>query len=93
LTETILLTSPKRALSFTGVSSIALSPSFSRNAARFAADISLTNAAFWTLRLLGSDDATIDSIRIDADLKMPNNDGSTSTGPPTSHPRLPHRYR
>jgi polygalacturonase len=38
-------------------------------------DISLTNSAYWTLRLLGCDDATIESIRIDADLKMPNNDG------------------
>ncbi|HMD61114.1 MAG TPA: glycosyl hydrolase family 28 protein, partial [Opitutaceae bacterium] len=38
-------------------------------------DFSLTNSAFWTLRLLGCDDALIDSIRIDGDLKMPNNDG------------------
>ena len=38
-------------------------------------DVSLTNAAYWTLRLLGCDDAIIESIRIDADLKMPNNDG------------------
>jgi polygalacturonase len=38
-------------------------------------DVSLTNSAFWTLRLLGCDDATIDSLRIDGDLRMPNNDG------------------
>jgi len=38
-------------------------------------DFSLTNSAFWTLRLLGCDDATIDSVRIDGDLRMPNNDG------------------
>lgn len=38
-------------------------------------DFSLTNSAFWTLRLLGCDDVSIDSIRIDGDLKMPNNDG------------------
>jgi polygalacturonase len=38
-------------------------------------EFSLTNSAFWTLRLLGCDDASIDSIRIDCDLKMPNNDG------------------
>jgi polygalacturonase len=38
-------------------------------------EFSLTNSAFWTLRLLGCDDATIDSIRIDGDLRMPNNDG------------------
>ena len=38
-------------------------------------EFSLTNSAFWTLRLLGCDDATIDSLRIDGDLRMPNNDG------------------
>jgi polygalacturonase len=38
-------------------------------------DFSLTNSAFWTLRLQGCDDANIDSIRIDGDLRMPNNDG------------------
>jgi len=38
-------------------------------------DFSLTNSAFWTLRLLGCDDASIDSVRIDGDLRMPNNDG------------------
>jgi polygalacturonase len=38
-------------------------------------DFSLTNSAFWTLRLQGCDDASIDSVRIDGDLRMPNNDG------------------
>jgi polygalacturonase len=38
-------------------------------------EFSVTNSAFWTLRLLGCDDASIDSIRIDGDLKMPNDDG------------------
>jgi polygalacturonase len=38
-------------------------------------DFSLTNSAFWTLRLQGCDDALIDSLRIDGDLRMPNNDG------------------
>jgi len=38
-------------------------------------EFSLTNSAYWTLRLLGCDDASIDSIRIDGDLRMPNNDG------------------
>ncbi|MGA2693452.1 MAG: glycosyl hydrolase family 28 protein [Opitutaceae bacterium] len=38
-------------------------------------DFSLTNSAYWTLRLIGCDDASIDSIRIDGDLRMPNNDG------------------
>ena len=38
-------------------------------------DFSLTNSAFWTLRLIGCDDAYIDAIRIDGDLRMPNNDG------------------
>ena len=38
-------------------------------------DFSLTNSAFWTLRLIGCDDANIDAIRIDGDLRMPNNDG------------------
>ncbi len=38
-------------------------------------DVSLTNSAFWTLRLLGCDDASLDSLRIDGDLRMPNNDG------------------
>jgi len=38
-------------------------------------DFSLTNSAFWTLRLQGCDDALIDALRIDGDLRMPNNDG------------------
>lgn len=38
-------------------------------------DFTLSNSAFWTLRLLGCDDATIDAVRIDGDLRMPNNDG------------------
>jgi polygalacturonase len=38
-------------------------------------DFSLTNSAFWTLRLQGCDDANIDAVRIDGDLRMPNNDG------------------
>jgi polygalacturonase len=38
-------------------------------------DFSLTDSAFWTLRLQGCDDANIDAIRIDGDLRMPNNDG------------------
>jgi polygalacturonase len=38
-------------------------------------DFSLTNSAFWTLRLQGCDDADIDAVRIDGDLRMPNNDG------------------
>jgi polygalacturonase len=38
-------------------------------------DFSITNSAFWTLRLLGCDDASIDAVRIEGDLKMPNNDG------------------
>ena len=38
-------------------------------------EFSLTNSAYWTLRLQGCDDASIDSIRIDGDLRMPNNDG------------------
>jgi polygalacturonase len=38
-------------------------------------DFSLTNSAFWTLRLQGCDDANIDGMRIDGDLRMPNNDG------------------
>jgi polygalacturonase len=38
-------------------------------------EFSLTNSAFWTLRLQGCDDATIDGIRIEGDLRMPNNDG------------------
>jgi polygalacturonase len=38
-------------------------------------DFSLTNSAFWTLRLQGCDDANIDALRIDGDLRMPNNDG------------------
>lgn len=38
-------------------------------------DFSLTNSAFWTLRLLGCDDVSVDSLRIDGDLLMPNNDG------------------
>jgi polygalacturonase len=36
---------------------------------------SLTNSAFWTLRLQGCDDVSIDSLHIDGDLRMPNNDG------------------
>ena len=38
-------------------------------------DFTLSNSAFWTLRLIGCDDANIDGIRIDGDLLMPNNDG------------------
>jgi polygalacturonase len=38
-------------------------------------DFSLTNSAFWTLRLQGCDDADVDAVRIDGDLRMPNNDG------------------
>jgi polygalacturonase len=38
-------------------------------------DFTLRNSAFWTLRLIGCDDADIDSLRIDGDLLMPNNDG------------------
>jgi len=38
-------------------------------------DFTLSNSAFWTLRLLGCDDAFLDGLRIDGDLKMPNNDG------------------
>ena len=38
-------------------------------------DFSLTNSAFWTLRLLGCDDVLVDALRIDGDLLMPNNDG------------------
>ena len=38
-------------------------------------EFSLTNSAFWTLRLQGCDDALIDGLRIDGDLRMPNNDG------------------
>ncbi|HEX3729930.1 MAG TPA: glycosyl hydrolase family 28 protein, partial [Opitutaceae bacterium] len=38
-------------------------------------DFSLTNSAFWTLRLLGCDDALIDGLHIDGDLRMPNDDG------------------
>jgi polygalacturonase len=38
-------------------------------------DFSLTNSAFWTLRLQGCDDADIDAVRVDGDLRMPNNDG------------------
>jgi polygalacturonase len=38
-------------------------------------EVTLSNSAFWTLRLQGCDDATIDSVRIDGDLRMPNNDG------------------
>jgi polygalacturonase len=35
----------------------------------------MSNSAFWTLRLLGCDDALISGLRIDGDLRMPNNDG------------------
>jgi polygalacturonase len=38
-------------------------------------DVTLKNSAFWTLRLLGCDDALLDGLRIDGDLRMPNNDG------------------
>ncbi|HZZ17894.1 MAG TPA: glycosyl hydrolase family 28 protein [Opitutaceae bacterium] len=38
-------------------------------------DVTLSNSAFWTLRLLGCDDAFLDGLRIDGDLRMPNNDG------------------
>lgn len=38
-------------------------------------DFTLSHSAFWTLRLLGCDDALIDGLHIDGDLRMPNNDG------------------
>ncbi len=38
-------------------------------------DVTVREAAFWTIRLFGSDDVLIDGIRILNDLKMPNNDG------------------
>ncbi len=38
-------------------------------------EVTLSNSAYWTLRLIGCDDANIDAIRIDGDLLMPNNDG------------------
>lgn len=38
-------------------------------------DFTLSNSAFWTLRLLGCDDALLDGLRIDGDMRMPNNDG------------------
>jgi polygalacturonase len=38
-------------------------------------EFTLSNSAFWTLRLLGCDDALISGMRIDGDLRMPNNDG------------------
>ena len=38
-------------------------------------DVTVREAAFWTIRLLGSDDVLIEGIRILNDMKMPNNDG------------------
>jgi polygalacturonase len=38
-------------------------------------DFTLSNSAFWTLRLLGCDDALIGGLNIDGDVRMPNNDG------------------
>jgi polygalacturonase len=38
-------------------------------------DFTLSNSAFWTLRLLGCDDALISGLNIDGDVRMPNNDG------------------
>ena len=38
-------------------------------------DFTLSNSAYWTLRLIGCDDANLDALRIDGDLLMPNNDG------------------
>jgi polygalacturonase len=38
-------------------------------------EFTMANSAFWTLRLQGCDDASIDAVRIDGDLRMPNNDG------------------
>jgi polygalacturonase len=38
-------------------------------------DFTLSNSAFWTLRLLGCDDVSVENLRIDGDLLMPNNDG------------------
>jgi hypothetical protein len=38
-------------------------------------DITLRDGALWTLRLSGCDDVLIHGIRIDNDLKLPNNDG------------------
>jgi polygalacturonase len=38
-------------------------------------DFTLSNSAFWTLRLLGCDNALLEGLNIDGDLRMPNNDG------------------
>lgn len=38
-------------------------------------DITVRDGALWMVRLSGCSDVVIDGIRIDADLKMPNNDG------------------
>lgn len=38
-------------------------------------DVTVREAAFWTIRLFGSDDVSIDGIRILNDVRMPNNDG------------------
>lgn len=38
-------------------------------------DITLRDGAFWTLRLAGCDESLIHGMRIDNDLKLPNNDG------------------
>ena len=38
-------------------------------------DVTVRDAAFWTVRLTGCEDVLIQGIRIDNDLKLPNNDG------------------
>jgi polygalacturonase len=38
-------------------------------------DLTIRDGALWTVRLSGCDDILIDGIRIDNDLKLPNNDG------------------
>ncbi len=38
-------------------------------------DVTIRDAAFWTVRLTGCEDVVIHALRIDNDLKLPNNDG------------------
>ena len=38
-------------------------------------DITIRDGALWTVRLSGCDDVLIHGVRIDNDLKLPNNDG------------------
>lgn len=38
-------------------------------------DVAMRDGALWTVRLSGCDDVLIDGIRIDNDLRLPNNDG------------------